>query len=103
VNHAAFDGDTCGLGAVLPGTTDDQSPIRHRAGEWRLKSSASPVGQIGEDRSPPDWQFAITPSQENTGSAPDCRRWRDDDGTRGLYVTTAWTLIAVALRESASS
>jgi hypothetical protein len=52
VNHAAFDGYTCGLGDVLPDATDDE-PSRHDAGEWRLKSSASPAGQIGHYRFPP--------------------------------------------------
>jgi hypothetical protein len=51
VNHAAFDGYTCGLGDVLPDATDDE-PSRHRAGEWRLKSFASPAGQIGNYRFP---------------------------------------------------
>jgi hypothetical protein len=45
VNHAAFDGYTCGLGHVLPDATDDE-PARHGAGEWRLKSSTSLAGQI---------------------------------------------------------
>jgi len=49
VNHAAFDGGTCGLDDVLPDASDDELS-RHSAGEWRLKSSASPTGQIGNYR-----------------------------------------------------
>jgi hypothetical protein len=36
----------------LPGAPDDQSRSRHRAGEWRLKSCASPTGQIEGGASP---------------------------------------------------
>ena len=59
MNHAAFDGYTCGLGDVLPDATDDE-PSRHGAGEWRLKSCASTARQIGKDGCPP---IAVFPKQ----------------------------------------
>ena len=65
MNHAAFDGYTCGLGDVLPAATDDE-PSRHGAGEWRLKSSTSPAGQIGNYRFPPNAEI-------QTETQPDSR------------------------------